>query len=526
MPVFTAPQLDYWLLMPFIVVFVAACLGVLVEAFAPRARRLAIEIALTLIGCVAALVLTIANWAVNLTTAGTTSVVDAVGAVSIDGPTYFLWIVLLVLGGLAILTFADRRVEAGRSVFAAQASAVPGSIAENEANAARVEHTEVFPLGLFALAGMMLFCASNDLITMFVALEILSLPLYLLSGMARRRRLLSQEASMKYFLLGALSSAFFLYGVALVYGYTGTFALDEIAAKIGSSQQSPGLLMAGIGLLGVGLFFKMSAVPFHGWTPDVYTGAPTIVAGFMAACTKIAAVAALMRVFYVAFASSKVDWQPIMAVVAIASIAVGSMLAIVQTDLKRMLAYSSIAHAGFLLTAISGFYLGGSGPQVTSMTAVLFYLAVYGAATIGAFAVITVVRRDGGEVTSMKEWSGLARKSPLLAGVFTLFLLSFAGIPLTAGFMGKWAVFAAAWAGGLHWLVIVAVLLSLVAAFFYVRVIIIMYFGAPNGDATVIRPGAPTFAAIIVGAVVTLVLGVIPGPLLALAAQAGVFVSR
>ena len=207
---FTAPDLNYGILLPFIIVFAAACLGVLIEALAPRSWRLSAQVALTAVALVVAAVVTALNWAVAPAT------IDAEGAVAIDGPAYFLWMTLLILGAIAIMTFADRKLEVGAAVFAPQAAAVPGSAAETEAIAAKVEHTEVFPLALFALAGMMLFPASNDLITMFIALEILSLPLYLLCGMARRRRLLSQEASMKYFLLGALSSAFFLYGVALL----------------------------------------------------------------------------------------------------------------------------------------------------------------------------------------------------------------------------------------------------------------------------------------------------------------------
>ena len=206
------------------------------------------------------------------------------------------------------MMFAERKIEVGVSAFAASASAVPGTLAEREAIAARSEHTEVFPLALFALCGMMIFPASNDLITMFVALEILSLPLYLLCGLARKRRLLSQEAALKYFLLGALSSAFYIYGAALLYGYSGSFTLSAIDDALRNSVQPTGLLLAGMGLLGVGLLFKFGAVPFHSWTPDVYSGAPTPVTGFMAACTKIAAIGALMRVFYVGLGGDRWDW--------------------------------------------------------------------------------------------------------------------------------------------------------------------------------------------------------------------------
>ena len=301
--------------------------------------------------------------------------------------------------------------------------------------------------------GMMLFLASNDLITMFVSLEILSLPLYLLCGLARRRRLLSQEAALKYFLLGALSSAFFIYGAALLYGYSGSFTLSAIDDAIRTGAQGQGLLLAGMALLGVGLLFKFSAVPFHSWTPDVYAGAPTPVTGFMAACTKIAAVGALMRVFYVGLGADRWDWQPMMAIITVATMAVGSVLAITQTDVKRMLAYSSIAHAGFMMTAFVGASQAVTGSQpgsLTSISSVMFYLVAYGAATIGAFALVTMVRDPSGEATLLNSWIGLGRRAPLAATIFSIFMLSFAGIPLTSGFVGKWAVFAAAWSGGIR----------------------------------------------------------------------------
>jgi NADH-quinone oxidoreductase subunit N len=375
---------------------------------------------------------------------------------------------------------------------------------------------------------MMLFLASNDLITMFVSLEILSLPLYLLCGLARRRRLLSQEAALKYFLLGALSSAFFIYGAALLYGYAGSFTLSAIDDAIRNGTQGQGLLLAGMALIGVGLLFKFSAVPFHSWTPDVYAGAPTPVTGFMAACTKIAAVGALMRVFYVGLGADRWDWQPLMAIIAVATMAVGSVLAITQTDVKRMLAYSSIAHAGFMMTAFVGASQAMSGSQsgsLTSISSVMFYLVAYGAATIGAFALVTMVRDASGEATLLNSWVGLGRRAPLAATIFAIFMLSFAGIPLTSGFVGKWAVFAAAWSGGIEWLVVVAVVISVVAAFFYIRVIVLMFFAEPRiTEASVIRPGWTTLAAVGVGVVATVAFGVFPGPLLALAQQAGEFI--
>ena len=517
----TAPKIEYGLLAPVLVIFAAACLGVLAEALAPREIRRVVQLVIAFVSLALALVTTMLNWA-----AGDEAVV-AVNSLALDGPTYFMWTILIIFSAAALLMFAETKIESA-SVFAPQAAAVPGTVAEREAIRSRVEHTEVFPLALFALLGMMLFPASNDLITMFVSLEILSLPLYLLCGLARRRRLLSQEASLKYFLLGALSSAFFIYGAAFLYGYSGSFTFAAIDDALRNNRQGLGLLLAGMALLGVGLLFKFSAVPFHSWTPDVYAGAPTPVTGFMAACTKIAAVGALMRVFYVALGADRWDWQPVMAIIAVATMAVGSVLAITQTDIKRMLAYSSIAHAGFMMVAFVGASqaITGSKPGgLTSVSSVMFYLVAYGAATIGAFALVTMVRDPTGEATLLTSWVGLGRRAPLAATIFSIFMLSFAGIPLTSGFIGKWAVFAAAWSGGIQWLVVVAVVISVVAAFFYIRVIVLMFFAQPRITATnVIRPGWTTLAAVVVGVVATVAFGVFPGPLLALAQQAGEFI--
>lgn len=517
---FTAPTLEYLRLAPLFVVFAMACLQVGVEAFAPRRGRAGLQLTLSFLAVLIALAITIYNWV-----AGGPQTIGALGSVALDGPSYFMWATLLVLAALSLLVFAERRLSGGGTTFTPQAASVPGTPAEKEAILNRLEHTEIYPLLLFALTGMMLFPASNDLLTMFVALEIMSLPLYLMCGLARRRRLLSQEASLKYFLLGALSSAFFLYGVALLYGYAGDFTFAAIDRATRGGTGSSALLLGGTGLLAVGLLFKVGAVPFHSWTPDVYQGAPTPVTGFMAACTKIAAVGGLLRVFFVALGGTRWDWQPLMAGVAVLTMAVGSLFAITQDDIKRMLAYSSIAHAGFLLTAVTGAAQVATGVTtgLTSVSAVLFYLAAYGLTTIGAFAIVTMVRDAGGEATSLKAWAGLGRRSPGIAAIFALFLLSFAGIPLTSGFIGKWAVFTAAWRGGYAWLVVVAVLMSLVAAFFYLRVVMVMFFSEPTGEARVAAPSWMTLTAVAVGCLATIGLGIVPGPLLTVASMAREF---
>ncbi len=526
---FDVPKVEYALVLPLLVVFAGALIGVLIEALAPRVWRYQAQVGVAVSTLFAGLAATIQVGVGLEPLAGDVAargdlVVE--GALVVDGPSVFLWGVLLVLSLISVLLFAERRLEGGLTSFAGQAAALPGTDAERQASTRRIEHTEVFPLLMFAIGGMMVFVAAGDLLIMFVALEVLSLPLYLLCGLARRRRLLSQEAAMKYFLLGAFSSAFFLYGIALVYGYAGSFDLAAIDQAVSASTAGTPLLLAGIALIAVGLLFKIGAAPFHAWTPDVYQGAPTAVTGFMAACTKIAAFGALLRVFYVGFGGASWDWRPLIWIVAILTMVIGSLVAITQSDIKRMLAYSSIAHSGFILVGFVGLYAGSpAGEGLTSLSSVLFYLTTYGFSTLGAFAVVTLVRDAGGETTHLARWAGLGKTSPVLAGAFAFFLLAFAGIPLTSGFMGKWMVFAAAWAGGAWPLVIVAVLTSLVAAFFYVRVIVLMFFTEPGVDGPAVAvPSALTSSVIAVAVAVTVLLGVVPGPVLDLAQQAGAFV--
>lgn len=343
---FAAPTIEYFTVSPILIILGVATLGVLVEAFAPRGRRYLVQVVLSLAGLVAALVTTVVVFT-RLDPGASKpkgGKVVAMGAFAVDGPALFCWLLVLVLGILSVMLFAERRLEGGVTAFAGQAAALPGTEAERMASTQGLEHTEVFPLMLFAVSGMLMFPAANDLLTMFVALEVLSLPLYLLCGLARRRRLLSQEAAMKYFLLGAFSSGFFVYGIALVYGYAGSMGFAQIAEAVAGSTRSDGLLLGGIALLAVGLLFKVGAVPFHAWTPDVYQGAPTAVTAFMAASTKVAAFGALLRLFYVAFGANRTEWMPMIWIVAILTMVVGSVLALTQTDIKRLLAYLSLIH--------------------------------------------------------------------------------------------------------------------------------------------------------------------------------------
>jgi len=527
---FVQPSIDYFQIAPLLIVFGVACFGVLVEAFLPRSLRLLAQSVLSLGGLALALVVTVlvagrSDLAAETGTGRGWLTLD--GALAIDGPALFLWGLLLILGMGGTLLFAERELEGGLSAFSGSAASTPGSREEKLASQRGWEHTEVYPLLTFALGGMMSFVAANDLLTMFVALEVLSLPLYLLCGLARRRRLISQEAALKYFLLGAFSSGFFIYGVALIYGYAGSMQLGAINEAVRNDAGNHLLLLTGLGLISVGLFFKIGAAPFHAWTPDVYQGAPTPVTAFMAAATKAAAFGAILRVFYVGLGGERWSWQPMLWVVAVLTMFVGAVLAITQTDIKRMLAYSSIAHTGFLMTGVLGLQSSAelAEGQVTSLQAVLFYLVTYGFATMGAFAIVALVRDASGEVTEIDRWAGLAKKSPLVAGAFALFLLAMAGIPLTAGFVGKWAVFAAALAAGAWPVVVAAVLASIIAAYFYIRVILVMFFSEPVEDGVAVtEPSVLTAITIALGAAVTVVLGVVPGPLLDLAARAGEFI--
>ncbi|MDR2374292.1 MAG: NADH-quinone oxidoreductase subunit NuoN [Bifidobacteriaceae bacterium] len=406
------------------------------------------------------------------------------GAVVIDPVALYLQLAVACCALLALLVVADRTVQ-GESAFAPQAAAVPGSEYEAKARQRRLSQTDVYPLVLFATGGMMLFPAAGDLITLFVALEVLSLPLYLLSGMARHRRLWSQEASLKYFLLGAFGSAFFLFGAAWVYGATGALRLSGIAAAVQSPTGLDPILVVGVVLMLVGLFFKVGAAPFHSWTPDVYQGAPTPITGFMAACTKIAAFGALLRIVYAVFQALEWDLRPVLWTVAILTMVVGTVIGLVQKDVKRLLAYSAIAHAGFILVGVTSLTAEG-------LSGSLFYLFTYGIASVGGFGVIALVREvdaEGhmrGEATGLDQWRGLGRRSPVLAGAFAIFLLSFAGIPLTSGFVAKFAVFAAAFGAGAPALAIIGLACSAAAACFYARVIVAMFFEpAPGGEAAV-----------------------------------------
>ncbi|HEV8682344.1 MAG TPA: NADH-quinone oxidoreductase subunit NuoN [Actinomycetota bacterium] len=469
------PDIDLLPIAPEMALAGAAILVLLLDAWRP-ARNQRLAVGLTLVGLIGAAAASVALWRWT----GPSTVLG--GMVAVDGFSVFFRLLIAGSAAIAVLFSATYLKRTGEA------------------------RGEYYALLLFAASGMSLLSAAADLIVVFLSLEVLSLSLYVMAGFSRRR-LASQEAGMKYFLLGAFSSAFFLYGIALAYGATGTTNIREIASALGGGGGgSTALALAGAALLAVGFGFKVAAVPFHMWTPDVYQGAPTPVTAFMAAGTKVAGFAALLRVTITGLQPVVQDLTPALWAVSALTMIVGSVLAIAQTDVKRMLAYSSIAHAGFVLVGVVAYNaLGEAGA--------MFYLAAYAAMILGAFGVVALVSRRGEEHTSLVSYEGLYRRSPVLAALLALFLLSLAGIPPTAGFVAKVLVFQAAVVSG-HWaLVVVAVLASVVAAFFYIRVIVIMYMQEPEEAGEIRAPGVPS-AGLAVAAAATLLLGVFPSLLL------------
>jgi NADH-quinone oxidoreductase subunit N len=502
---FVSPYLNYSQLAPILIVLAGALIGVLIEAFAPRAARHSSQLFISIFSLVA-------SFGALMMVRNQSSTDAAMGSIAFDGAGVLLQASVLIIAMLSIFLISDQEN------FTPVAAAVPGSEEEKHALQADIRVTEVFPLTLFAVAGMLLFPVATDLITLFVALEVLSLPLYLMAGLSRRRRLASQEAALKYFLLGAFSSAFFLLGIAYLYGYSGSITLAGIQESVVGGSGNDVFLLIGIAFLSVGLLFKVGAVPFHAWSPDVYQGSPTAITGFMAAATKVAAFGAILRIFYVAFANAEWQWKPALVIISIITMAFGSVVAITQRDVKRMLAYSSIAHAGFLLAGVIA--LSRSGLESS-----IFYLFAYGVATVGTFGIVSLIRDSSGEVGDLNRWSGLGKRSPLLASTFAFFLLAFAGIPLTSGFIGKFSIFSAAYESGNTSILIAGVLSSAVAAFFYIRVIVLMFFKDPVEDGTsVLIPSALTTITITISAVITLILGVFPAPLIDFIASTAFFI--
>ena len=403
------------------------------------------------------------------------------GMVTSDGYARFLDALLLVIGILTTLL----------------------ALRYNEARG--LMRGEFFPLTLFALSGMMLMGHATNLLTVFIAVELLSIPLYILCGFARPA-LNSEESAMKYFLLGAFASGFLVYGIALIYGATGTTNLAAISDAITKGHATPGLLLAGTALVLVGLGFKVAAAPFHMWTPDVYEGAPTTVTAFMATATKAAGFAAVVRVFLFGLAPIITTWQPIIAILAALTMILGNFVALSQTNLKRMLAYSSIAHAGYLLVGVAA---GGAD----GVTGVLFYLASYAMTSLAGFAVMTVMANEAGEDQRIEAYAGLFRRKPMLALIMALCMFSLMGIPPTAGFVGKLFLFRAAVGANLYWLAVLGILTSVVSAVYYLRIIITMFMREPGTNA-IEETNLPRNFAMGIAAIATILLGILPAPVL------------
>jgi len=508
--VFVQPEINWFAISPFTILLAAGVLSMLVETFAPRSARRPLQLSLVF-GAL------LASFGAAAMLVGTETL-TAGDAVAIDGPGVILQAVIALVALIGAAGLAENKVDPSGDAFAARASAIPGSSDERAFTAAGWYSTEIWTLFLFAAGGMQLFVVANDLLTMFIALEVMSLPLYLLAGMARRRRLLSQEAALKYFVLGAYSSAFFLFGAALVYGATGGINFNDIAFAIPARPQNAALLITGVILILVGMLFKVGSAPFHQWTPDVYQGAPTTLTAFMAAGVKVAAFGAMLRLVYSAFGSLIWDWRPLLWAITSITLFVGVLAALVQSDLKRMLAYSSVAHAGFVLVGI----ISGTNAGIV---AVLFYLAAYAFTTLGIFLIVSLVRDASGEASNIDAWRGLATKSPLTALSMTFMLLALAGFPLTSGFIAKFSVFAAAVQAGQTPIVLLAVLASAIAVVFYLRIVVLMYFRkSDSAEVAVAIPSNFTVIALVASVLITLILGIYPQPLLDLISQAPVFI--
>jgi len=371
-----------------------------------------------------------------------------------------------------------------------------------------VESGEYYALVLFSTSGMLLLTSASDLIVVFIAIELMSLSLYVLSGLFKRRRQ-AGEASMKYFLLGAFASAFLLYGIALLYGATGTTSIDRIAAAAAAAPHDT-LLIAGLGLLLVGFGFKISSAPFHMWVPDVYEGAPTSVTALIATGSKAAVFAVLVRLLLSGVRAVQADWTAVLWVLAALTMTLGNVVAIAQSNLKRMLAYSSIAHVGYMLVGLAAGGAAGAG-------AVLFYLLAYTFTTAGTFGVITLCVRAGEEAVDVRDYAGLGRRHPVLAFALALLLLSLVGIPPLAGFVGKFYLFGAAVRAGFVWLAVLGVLNSAIAAYYYLRVIVTMYMQEPDEQSASVAPSFAGGLALTIAVIGVVLLGLMPAPFVDLA---------
>jgi NADH-quinone oxidoreductase subunit N len=475
-----APDVALGALLPVLVVLGTAALVLVLDLLPPPGSKDHLGV-VALVGIVAALGATLWQWGTDARAFR--------DMVVLDSYALFFDVIICYAAALAILISMDYLRRNG------------------------VESGEYYALALLTTAGMMLLASAGDLIVVFLAVELMSLSLYILAGLFKTR-LASGEASMKYFLLGAFASSFLLYGIALIYGATGTTSFGRLAAALPGRSLDP-LFLVGLALILVGFGFKISSVPFHSWAPDVYQGAPTSVTAFIATGSKAAAFAAMLRLLVMALRGAQPDWSALLWVVAVVTMTVGNVVAIAQSNLKRMLAYSSIAHVGYMLVGVVAGGAPGAG-------AVLFYLLAYTFTTAGTFGVITLCERAGEEAVEVGEYAGLARRHPLLAATLALFLLSLVGIPPLAGFVGKFYLFGAAVRSGYFWLAVAGVVNSAVAAYYYLRVIVYMYMREPDGISAS-ATYAPSFAggvALAISLAGIVLLGLMPAPFVDLAQSA------
>jgi NADH-quinone oxidoreductase subunit N len=468
-------------ILPILIVAGWASLLLLIDLFIPKQRGWITPL-LAALGLIAAMITLLAQFDLEMSAFA--------GMIIIDGFASLLQLLFLVLGLMAIAMAYDylRRREIARG--------------------------EYYTLLMFSLSGMMLMASAGDLIVVFVSLELLSIPLYVLAGFARTKTE-SEESAMKYFLLGAFASGFVVYGIALIFGVTGTTQLSGVFASLKSVSTIPTLALVGGGMIIVGLGFKVAAVPFHMWTPDVYQGAPTSVTAFMSVGAKAGGFAALLRIFVAAFPEVATIWGPLTMWIAALTMAWGNVAAIAQKNIKRMLAYSSIAHAGYIFIALPAAAVPEVAPE--ALRGALFYLIAYGITNLGAWGVVLALEKSEGTGLEIEDYAGLGTKYPALALGMTVFMLSLTGVPPTVGFMGKFYLFRAAIDANLFWLAIVGVITSLISAYYYLRVIVVMYMqdGHP-----VPRLELLLNATIILSALATIFFGLLPGPLLQLASQA------
>ncbi|MCU1377160.1 MAG: proton-translocating NADH-quinone oxidoreductase, chain [Acidimicrobiales bacterium] len=474
------PKLDWAATAPLLILCGAALLLLLISSLTTSRPARGTYAVITVLASAFAIGTAGVLWA-RVTDAERGAFTTAAGALTVDGFSVF-FIVVISLG-----------------------IALSALLADDYLRRENLDGPELYVLMLLSGAGGIVMAMANDLIVVFLGLETLSIALYVMAGF-NRRRAESRESAMKYFVLGAFSSAFLLYGIAFIYGATGSTNLGDIAGFLNANTlEHTGLLLGGFALLLVGFGFKASAVPFHVWTPDVYQGAPTPVTAFMASASKAAAFAALLRVFVSTFAEYRLDWQPLIWGIAVLTLVVGSVLAIVQTDVKRMMAYSSISHAGFIL-------VGVQAATAQGVSAALFYVLSYTFMIVGTFGVATLVSGKGDEHHGLEAYRGLSRRRPGLALTFTVFLLAQAGVPLTSGFLAKFYVIGAAVDAHSYALALIAMLSSVVSAFLYLRIVVAMYMTDEEGAEPGPRVRVPLGAGVALGLAVafTVVVGILP----------------